>query len=188
MSASILFSSRCCLLLVLASSLLILQAPARARSDVMVNGVELDSRTIQSLEAAYATRVLPGRYWYDARSGLWGSIGGPGIGQIAPGLRLGGPLSREASGGLTAVIVNNRALHPTEVAWLQRQFGRVLPGRYWLDASGLAGFEGGPAQFDLRSATGPGYNRNTPGGALMSDGRCAGYLHPDGPSVMVGDC
>ena len=174
--------------LFLAASLCLMPSFSDADSGVHVNGVELDRQTVARIESAYSTPVIPDRYWYDARSGLWGLIGGPGIGQMAPGLRLGGPLSREASGGLTAVIVNNRALHPTEVAWLQRHFGRVLPGRYWLDASGVAGFEGGPAQFDLRSATGPGYNRNTPGGALMSDGRCAGYLHPDGPSVMVGDC
>jgi hypothetical protein len=188
MSVSILLSSRFCLLLVLASSPLMLQAPARAGSDVIVNGVELEARTVRHLEAAYATRVLPDRYWYDPRSGLWGLIGGPGIGQLATGLSLGGPLQHDASGGLTPVIVNNRALHPVEVAWLQRRFGEVRPGRYWMDASGVAGFEGGPAQFDLRRAGGQGYNRNTPGGALMSDGRCAGYLHPDGPSVMVGNC
>jgi hypothetical protein len=175
------------LILVLVLALGLAQDLAWAGTGVFVNGVELDAVTVQRLEAAYATRIIPTNYWYDRRSGLWGVIGGPGIGQLPAGLALGGPLSHDASGGLTPVIVNNRALHPSELAWLRGRYGGVRPGRYWLDASGMAGFEGGPAQFDLRGANG-GYNRNTQGGALMSDGRCAGYLHPDGPSVMVGDC
>ncbi|NKI33633.1 hypothetical protein HFP89_00450 [Wenzhouxiangella sp. XN79A] len=160
---------------------------ARAGTGVFVNGFELDAVTVERLETVYSSEVLPARYWYDRRSGLWGLVGGPGIGQLAAGLALGGPLAYDASGGMTRVVVNNRALHPRELDWLRGRYGEVRPGRYWLDASGVAGFEGGPAQFDLRAGAG-GYNRNTPGGALMNDGRCAGYLHPDGPSVMVGDC
>jgi hypothetical protein len=175
------------LFVVLVLALGLAQDPAWAGTGVFVNGVELDAVTVERLEAAYATEVIPARYWYDRRSGLWGLIGGPGIGQLASGLPLGGPLALEASGGFTRVVVNNRALHPRELDWLRGRYGEVRPGRYWLDASGVAGFEGGPAQFDLRNAA-RGYNRNTRGGALMSDGGCAGYLHPDGPSVMVGDC
>jgi len=58
---------------------------------------------------------------------------------------------------------------------------------------------GGPPAFDLGAAArgaagggggggGGGYNRNTPGGGLMSDGECSGYLHPGGATVMTGNC
>ena len=172
---------------------LVLGASAQQNpTGVYVNGVELGPDTLAQLERAYRTEVPRGRYWYDRRSGLWGLIGGPGTGQIAPNLELGGPLQMDASRAQTGVFVNGREIHPTELAYLQRLYGRVVPARYWLDANGIAGYEGGPAQFNLGAAAGAGaaggYNRNTPGGGLMSDGRCAGYLHPDGATVMSGDC
>ena len=64
-----------------------------------------------------------------------------------------------------------------------------------MNAQLIGGFEGGPAIFNLDAAAnqgdsgrGAGYNRDTIGGGLMSDGNCAGYLHPGGASVMVGAC
>ena len=164
-------------------------AAGQESSGVFVNGVELQPQTVSHLERAYATEIRPERYWYDARAGLWGLEGGPGIGRIAPGLALGGRLQPGASGGGTGVFVNGREIHPLELDWLRQRFGRVQRARYWLDANGMAGFEGGPAQFNLAGAdNAPGYNRNTPGGALMSDGDCFGFLHPDGASVMGGNC
>jgi hypothetical protein len=35
---------------------------------------------------------------------------------------------------------------------------------------------------------GRGYDRTTPGGHLMSDGNCFAYMHPNGSSVMSGNC
>jgi hypothetical protein len=75
-------------------------------------------------------------------------------------------------------------------------FGPVRRARYWLDASGMAGYEGGPAQFDLRAAavarqrgSGGGYIRRGPGGATGSDGSCSYYNDPStGASVMTGSC
>jgi hypothetical protein len=165
-----------------------------AQQGVVVNGVALDPQTIAQLQRAYGA-IVPGRYWYDPMSGLWGRERGPTAGQIAPNLRLGGPLRRDASGGGTGVFVNGRELPPADVAQLRQLYGTVNPGRYWLNAQGIGGYEGGPAQFNLPAAAaqargggGRGYNRTTPGGHLMSDGNCFGYMHPNGSSVMSGNC
>ena len=167
---------------------------AIAQQAVIVNAVALDARTLGQLQAAYGP-IAPGRYWYDPVSGLWGPERGPHAGQIMPGLRLGGPLRREASGGGTGVIINGREIHPSELAQLQQLFGHVNPGRYWLNAQGIGGYEGGPAQFNLPAAAaaaqrrgGGGYNRSGPGGHLMSDGNCFGYMSPNGSTVMSGNC
>jgi hypothetical protein len=116
--------------------------------DIIINGVALDESERQTLERGYGVQIKPGRYWYDAVSGVWGLEGGPGAGQIHPGLPLGGPLQREASKGTTGVIVNGRELHALDVAALDRCLA-VVPGRYWVLASGVGGPEGGPAQFNL---------------------------------------
>lgn len=162
---------------------------------VVVNGAALDAQTLGPLQAAYG-QIAPGRYWYDPVSGLWGREHGPHAGQIMPGLRLGGPLRQNASGGGTGVIINGRAIHPSELAQLQQLFGQINPGRYWLNAQGIGGYEGGPAQFNLPAAAaqrsgsrgGGGYNRSGPGGHLMSDGNCFGYMSPGGSTVMSGNC
>ena len=165
----------------------LLESPNR----VLVRRI-LDSQTGNQLILYYGA-IPAGNYWYDPVSGLWGASGGPSSGQIYPGLVLGGALEANASGGGTGVFINGRELHPSEVAYLQRLYGSVVPGRYWMNAQMIGGFEGGPAIFNLSAAGGggsggSGYNRNTIGGGLMSDGNCAGYLHPGGASVMTGNC
>ncbi len=179
------------------------QTPAHAQGPVVVNGVALDRQTLGALQSVYGP-VQPGRYWYDPMSGLWGAERGPTSGQIAPGLRLGGPLRADASGRGTGVFINGRELHPVEIVRLQALVGPVMRGRYWMNAAGIGGYEGGPPQFNLPAlaaqrsggaggdhagATGPGYNRSGPGGHLMSDGNCSGYFDPkSGASVMTGNC
>ena len=165
-----------------------------AGGPIRVNGVELSSTDGNALMQYYG--VIPaGDYWYDPFSGLWGLEGGPGTGQIAPGLALGGPLKADASGGGTGVFVNGREIHVDEYQSLLQLFGSVTPGRYWMNASFVGGVEGGPASFNLNPSaggsgggSGGGYNRNTVGGGLMSDGSCSGYLHPGGATVMTGNC
>ena len=156
---------------------------------IFVNGVKLNSKTIRSLETYYGMQMQSGRYWYDKVSGLWGYEGGPTMGQIMPALNLGGTLKPHASGGNTGVFINGRELHPLEVRYLLSIFGQVIPGRYWLNAQGLGGFEGGPPMFNLNtrafgSSSGQGYLQRTPGGAIGSDGNCFYYNHPNGSSVM----
>lgn len=157
--------------------------------DIYVNGVKLNRKTIQSLEVYYNMRLQSGRYWYDKMSGLWGFEGGPSMGQIMPALNLGGSLKRHASKGNTGVFINGRELHFLEVQYLRSIFGRVIPGRYWLNSQGVGGVEGGPPLFNLNasaygSASGQGYLKRTPGGAIGGDGECFYYNHPNGSSVM----
>jgi hypothetical protein len=175
-----------------------LTACAQPYGSITVNGVALDGARIVVLENAYRTRLVPGRYWYDSRSGLWGHEMGPSQGQIAAGLNFGGVLNPRASvghrAGVTGVFVNGRELHPQELVYLQRLYGQVQQGRYWLDAQGIGGYEGRPAQFDLRARAiaqqrSTGYTRRGPGGNTGSDGQCAYYNDPSsGASVMTGNC
>ena len=164
----------------------------RGTGQVIVNGVALSARQVQALSQVYGP-IPTGNFWYDPVSGLWGLAGGPSVAQIMPGLALGGPLRADASNGRTGVFINGREIHGQELLYLQRLFGVVYQGRYWLSPQMIGGYEGGPPAFDLRAAggggpTGPGYNRNTIGGGLMSDGGCSGYLHPGGATVMTGNC
>jgi hypothetical protein len=157
--------------------------------NIYVNGAKLNRETVRSLETYYGMRMQSGRYWYDKISGLWGYEGGPTMGQIMPALNLGGPLRSHASGGNTGVFINGRELHPLEVQYLLSVYGQAIPGRYWLNAQGIGGFEGGPPMFNLNtsaygSGSGQGYLRRTPGGAIGSDGNCFYYNHPNGSSVM----
>ena len=77
---------------------------AVAQSAVVVDGEKLAGETVSILEQAYQTRLKPGRYWYDPVSGLWGTEKGLAAGQIHPGMKLGGPLKADASGGSTGVF------------------------------------------------------------------------------------
>lgn len=130
---------------------------------LVINGERMSEETVAAIAQAYGG-VVPGRYWYDPMTGLYGHEGGPALAQGAPGLELGGPLRADASGGgrgdLTGVFINGREIHPQEYAYLQALFGQVLPGRFWMNAQGVAGYEGGPAQFDLAAAA-----RSAGGGA-----------------------
>lgn len=150
----ILPDSRIVLLLIVAWPLALAAAdrPVTMARAVHVNRVALDAKEIVALEQAYRVRILDGRYWYDKVSGAWGMEGGPALGQIHPALKLDGALRADASGGgqgkLTGVFINGRELHPRDVAAL-RQITPVIPGRYWVDAQGNGGYEGGPAIFNL---------------------------------------
>ena len=161
---------------------------------IVVNEIELTTEEGYALMQAYG--VIPaGNYWYDPLSGLWGNWGGPAGGQISPGLPFRGSLSPNASGGGTGVFINGREIHTLEFQLLQQTFGSVTAGRYWMNAQWIGGVEGGPPAFNLQAAAGvgnrgggSGYNINTYGGSLMSDGNCSAYLHPSGASVMSGNC
>lgn len=165
---------------------------------IVVNGGELGAEDGLALMQHYG--VIPaGNYWYDPVSGFWGTSGGPAAGQIMAGLNLGGPLAVNASGGGTGIFVNGREIHPQEYLALAQMYGSVVPGRYWMNAQLIGGFEGGPAIFNLNAVSsyagsgsnggsGGGYNVNNYGSSLMSDGSCSGYLHPSGASVMTGNC
>ncbi len=166
----------------------------QAAGRVTVNRVELTANIVQAL-AQYGIRIAPGDYWYDGASGLFGMIGGPGLGFTMPGLQLGGPLAADASGGgqggLTAVFVNGRELHPQDVAALSA-LGPVTPGRYWLRFDGWYGVEGGMPLGNLimlaqQASGGPGYNRSSIFGHSGSDGQTSYFFDPNsGCSVISG--
>jgi hypothetical protein len=168
---------------------------AHAHNGVIVNGAPLEARHAAALESAYRTRLVPGRYWYDAMSGLWGLEGGPSVGLIAPGLPFGRLNPRASVGrlvGITGVFVNGREIHPDELQYLRALYGAVNRARYWLNARGIAGYEGGPAQFNLTAAAqqarSGGQTRRGLFGSSGSDGQCSYYMHPNGSSVMTGRC
>jgi len=118
---------------------------AKGKPDgVRINGVAVLADLLRTYEQRYRLRVIPGDYWYDRRSGAWGITGGPALGFAPPGLELGGKLRADASNGDTGIFVNGRELHRVDIALLQ-QITIVIPGRYWLNANGDYGFEGGPA-------------------------------------------
>lgn len=129
-------------------ALLLASGAAVAAERVVVNDVPLTKDAILALEQKYRIKVVDGDYWYDKVSGAWGYRGGPAMGQILPFLNLGGPLKANVSGGNTNVFINGRELHILDVRALQ-QITIVIPGRYWCDAYGNMGFEGGPALTNL---------------------------------------
>ena len=161
-------------------------APAPAARQIVVNGLALDAAglaVIESLEAQYGVRLPDGRYWYDAQVGLWGREGEGTSGLIAPGLPLGGSLRADASGGGTGVFVNGRELPPLEVGYLSRCLA-VPPGRYWLNAQGIAGVEGGPPEVDLVAACRTAAQAHGAGGdpwygSVIGDGNVVGAIFGD---------
>src|SRR5687767_9143851 len=85
-------------------------ASAGDKTGIIVNGAVLPPETVQQLQQVYPVNVPPGRYWYDAVSGVWGREGEPVAGQMMPGLRLGGTLAADASRGTSDVFINGRQL------------------------------------------------------------------------------
>jgi hypothetical protein len=118
---------------------------------VVINRVTIPPDTLRLLEQRFGTGIPDGRYWYDNMTGAWGVEGGPTAGFTLAGLSLGGPLRADASSGNTGVFINGRELHALDVLGLQRIVGVVYQGRYWVNAQGIGGIEGGPPMFDLRA-------------------------------------
>ena len=118
---------------------------------IVVNGEELDKYQGRALLILYG-QIPSGNYWYDAKSGLWGEVGGPSIGQILPNMGLGGDLDPNASGGGTDVFINGREIHVRELTRLQELYGEISPGRYWMNARLVGGRTGEPAIFNLNAA------------------------------------
>ncbi len=127
-------------------------SPAMAKSNsIVINRRALSASQVQHLERMVGARLSAGRYWYDARSGAWGLERGPMQGILPAGLPIPAPLWRQASNGHTGVIVNGRELHRADVQRLVAAGVPVRRGRYWLNANGIGGYEGGPAAFNLKA-------------------------------------
>lgn len=152
------------------------------RRNVVINGRQLSDKEVQRAEQTYRIRIPDAEFWYDPVLGAWGGKGGPTMGFIAPGLVLGGPLRADASGGGTNVFVNGRELHAYDLAALQQLVGVIMPGRYFITAQGLAGFEGGPPQWNLAAMA----EQASGGGARTWQGRVtASSGFSDGPNTAV---
>jgi len=118
--------------------------PTGTDGDVVVNGRELSDEALAELQQTYGVAPLPGEYWYDTSSGLYGVIGYQAFGFMFPGHDLG-PLARDASAGDTNVFVNGRELPQSEwLIWSYMLGTAIQVGSYWLDAQGNAGYEGNP--------------------------------------------
>lgn len=164
----------------------------------MVNGVVLDDNAQTALYQRFGQRLPPGFFWYDRHCGAWGVQGGPAVGFTAVGVEIFAPLPANASGGgsgtTTGVFINGREIHPLDYMALQRLLGVILPGRYFVDAFGNAGFEGGPPVVNLlmlaqqgAGGGGGGYHRRTSSGYLGSNGSTSYFFDPStGASVMSG--
>lgn len=117
-------------------------APAPA-ADVTINGVALTQRHKDEFVQRYGVAPVPGSYWYDAQSGLWGVAGQAAAGFLLPGHDYG-TLSADASSGRTNIFLNGRQMPQSEVLVFGALVGAILPGRYWLDGQGNFGYEGMP--------------------------------------------
>jgi hypothetical protein len=142
---------------------------AQAQDEVQINGRALDEaqrKTLAALEQRIGP-VPPGAYWYDMRTGAAGRWGGPVAAFLPPGLPLAGPLPAQASGGgdgrLTAVFINGRELHPSDVMAL-REYGQVYPGRYSWDTKGNVSLEGGMYLFNFYAVMNARNSRGGGGG------------------------
>ena len=184
-------------------SILLGSGPALAATGYFVNGVEVNKQEQLALEHQYGIRIdevalteaqrqrvkevfgidIDGRrFWYDNVSGAWGYEGLPAAGVILPGLPINAPLQRDASGGDTNVLVNGRALHPTEVRYLAQHYGQVLPGDYYLLADGTYGFVGGLpiGRIQTAKARGAGGSQSR-FGRTLGDGN--GFLSFTSPQI-----
>jgi hypothetical protein len=141
---------------------------------VIVNAVALTPETLAALQRIYPVPIQPGRYWYDPFSGAYGMEGGPVVGQMMPGLRLGGPLRADASRGTSGVFINGRQLTEGEKSYIEQACRTpVARARYWVNGQGLGGFEGGPVSFNL-ALCGPPPGQNSGGSSTRT------FCDPDG--------
>jgi hypothetical protein len=165
--------------------------PASVARRILVNGVPSPVAVIHTLQHL-GLRPLPGSYWYDPRSGAAGLIGQGTSGFLPPGLPLGGPLQADASNGTSGVFVNGRQLTTGEEAFLEAVLGSpIAPGRYFLDANGDAGMEGGPVLVNLIQLarqrgvghTGALTTYDRTGISVLGSGSFIGILNQAGNSV-----
>jgi hypothetical protein len=142
--------------------MLLLSTVALAQTrNIKFNGralAEEQMAKLQLVEHAFGVRLPDRDYWYDNRSGAAGIWKGPAAALLPAGLGLGGPMPAECAGGGTGVFINGRELHPLDVALLS-QIGPVLRGRWFLDADGTFGAEGGHPLGNLFAAANAASNR-----------------------------
>lgn len=111
---------------------------------VEINGQFLSDVQLTSFHLTYGAYPLPGRYWYDPVSGLWGVEGLAPAGFLYAGHDYGHP-REDASNGQEPLWFNGRRLTTEEVQYISLLIGApAQPGRYWFDGQGYVGIEGAP--------------------------------------------
>ena len=114
------------------------------RTGIFINRREISPQQAMALAATYHYAPIPGHFWYDTFSGAWGLEGHEAVGFLLPGHDFG-RLRTDASNGNTGVFINGREINMVEAARLQRTFGAVYQGHWWLDGrNGNYGLEGNP--------------------------------------------
>ena len=160
--------------------------PAVNHTGVFINHRELSSEQVGSLVTTYHFAPPAGRYWYDALSGAWGVEGREAAGFILPGYDFG-PLTADASAGNTGVFINGREINLVEAAALQRTFGAVYRGRWWLDGrSGNFGIEGNPMPLGNLIAMMQAQSRRSDGDNFWSSATARGNSSGGCSYVSVG--
>ncbi len=121
------------------------QTRSHSLSHVILNDRALTKQDIDGIRQLYGIDPIPGEYWYDAQSGMFGLSDGPAMGVMFPNHDFG-KLRSDASGGTSRVYINGRELQIEEAARLAKLLGydSHLQGRYWLAANGNFGIEGHP--------------------------------------------
>ncbi len=161
--------------------------PAAAlQRHVVVNGQAIAAARLEELSSHLHLKIVDGDYWYDKVSGAAGPAGGPTLAFIVPGLELGGPLAPDASAGNTGVFINGRELPQFDLIALTRLVGFVQPGRYFLDATGNAGFEGGPPVINLVAASRQAQAQGGGGDGWYSNATGAGGNASGGAGYVMG--
>ena len=163
---------------------------------VVVNGTDLSDEQIAYLRQYGPVRS--GRFWYDARSGLWGVEGHEPAGYVQPGLSFGN-VSPHASNGATSVFVNGREINAVELRWYELIFRTPStgPGRFWLDGvTGNVGYEGNPMPIGnliraLQQSQGTaGGSRAFAGGSMVgvTNGDCSMVTTDSGYTAASSGC
>lgn len=139
-------------------------------SAVRINGKTYSHQYLRKL--GVRGKIRPGNYWYDRRSGMWGYMGTGARGIVRPRLPFG-KMRLPRTG--TKVWINGREITLAEAIYLSRLFGAYRPGRYFINANGDAGVEGGPVAVNLIRM----YQRKRRAGVIRhngmySRGGCAG--------------
>lgn len=111
---------------------------------IVINGIMWDEKMKAEFKNVYGKDPIPGNYWYDAASGLWGNMGGPALSFIYPGHNYG-KLESNVSKGNTGIFINGREIPLVEAyIWSLVMGVPAQLGRYWLNGLGYVGYEGYP--------------------------------------------
>jgi hypothetical protein len=164
------------------------QPSIASTSQTIINGRAITRTQKLQFQLIYGRAPLPGNFWYDSRSGMWGFMGHQVAGVLTPGLALG-PLSPRASNGDSGVFLNGRELTASELMLFQQLVGGPIGQcRAWLDGrTGNFGLEGFPIPLGNLSThvqSSDGVNRNADGSWSYKNFYSDNSVISDGNSIF----